>query len=58
MATRLLMQGYRKPKLVSTLRKLYDRHHDLVEPFKTDLRLVAPIKWWPVSVTGPDNIPN
>ena len=33
LTTRLLTQGYRKPVL-STLRKFYGRHHDLVEPYK------------------------
>ena len=33
LTTRLLMQGYHKP-LLSTLRKFYEGHHDLVEPYK------------------------
>ena len=33
LTTRLLMQGYRKPKLVSTLKMFYGRQHDLVEHY-------------------------
>ena len=33
LATRLLCQGYQKTKLVSTLKKFYGRHHDLVHPY-------------------------
>ena len=56
LTTRLLMQGYLKPKLVSTLRKFYGKHHDLVHPFEvavskhiSDL-LPQLIKLWLVSV--------
>ena len=29
---KLLSQGHRRAKLVSTLKKFYGRHHDLVDP--------------------------
>ena len=33
LTTKLLSQGYQKPKLVATLKKFYGRHHDLVNPY-------------------------
>ena len=30
LTTKLLSQGYQKTKLVATLKKFYERHHDLV----------------------------
>ena len=33
MLTRLLSQGYQKTKLVATHKKLYGKHHDLVNPY-------------------------
>ena len=30
---KLFSQGYRKAKLVSTVKKFYGRHHDLVDPY-------------------------
>ena len=30
---KLLSRGYRSTKLVSTLKKFYGRHHDLVDPY-------------------------
>ena len=29
----LLLQGYRKAKVVSTVKKIYGRHHDLADPY-------------------------
>ena len=34
LTTKLLSQGYQKTKLVTTLKKFYGRHHDLVNPYK------------------------
>ena len=33
LTTKLLSQGYKKFKLVATLKKFYGRHHDLVNPY-------------------------
>ena len=33
LTTKLLSQGYQKPKLVATLKKFYGRHQDLVNPY-------------------------
>ena len=33
LTTKLLSQGYQKTKLVATLKKVYGRHHDLVNPY-------------------------
>ena len=33
LTTKLLSRGYRRTKLVSTLKKFYGRHHDLVDPY-------------------------
>ena len=33
LTNKLLSQGYRKTKLVSTVKKFYGRHHDLVDPY-------------------------
>ena len=33
LTTKLLSQGYQKPKLVATLKKFDGRHHDLVNPY-------------------------
>ena len=33
LTTRLLTQGYQRAKLVSTLKKFYERHHNLVNPY-------------------------
>ena len=49
LTTRLFTQGNLKPKLVTTRRKFYVRHHDLVNPYKvavsrlTAIRFVTPI---------------
>ena len=53
LTSKLLSQGYRRAKLVSTLKQFYGRHHDLVDPYSvvasdlvTDL---MPIR---LSITG------
>ena len=33
LTSKLLSQGYRRAKLVSTLKKFYGRHQDLVDPY-------------------------
>ena len=33
LTSKLLSQGYRREKFVSTLKKFYGRHHDLVDPY-------------------------
>ena len=33
LTTKLLSQGYQNTKLVATLKKIYGRHHDLVNPY-------------------------
>ena len=33
LTTKLLSQGYKKNKLIATLKKFYGRHHDLVNPY-------------------------
>ena len=33
LTSKLLSQGYRRAKLVSTLKKFYGRHHALVDPY-------------------------
>ena len=48
LTSKLLSQGYRRAMLVSTLKKFYGRHHDLVDPYSvsasklvTDLMPIA-----------------
>ena len=48
LTSKLLPPGYRRTKLVSTLKKFYGRHHDLVDPYSvaasklvTDLMPIA-----------------
>ena len=42
--TKFLSQGCRKPKLVATLKKLYGRHHDLVNPLNVAVsRIVSDV---------------
>ena len=48
LTSKSLSQGYRRAKLVSTLKKFYGRHHDLVDPYSvaasklaTDLMPIA-----------------
>ena len=36
LTSKLLLQGYRWAKLVSTPKKFYVRHHDLVDPYSVD----------------------
>ena len=33
LTAKLLSKGYQKNKLVTTLKKFYGRHHDLVNPY-------------------------
>ena len=42
--TKLLSQGYQKAKLVATHKKLYERHHDLVNPYNVAVsRIVSDV---------------
>ena len=42
--TKLLSQGYRKSKLVATLKKFFGRHHDLVNPYNVAVsRIVSDV---------------
>ena len=44
LTTKLLSQGYQKTKLVATLKKLYGRHHDLVNPYNVAVfRIVSDV---------------
>ena len=44
LTTRLLNQGYQKAKLVATLKKFYERHHDLVNPYNVAVsRIVSDV---------------
>ena len=44
LTTKLLSQGYQKPKLVATLKKFYGRHHDPVNPFNVAVsRIVSDV---------------
>ena len=44
LTTKLLSQGYQNTKLVSTLKKFYGRHHDLVNPYNVAVsRIVSDV---------------
>ena len=44
LTTKLLSQGYQKTKLVATLQKFYERHHDLVNPYNVAVsRIVSDV---------------
>ena len=44
LTTKLLSPGYKKPKLVATLKKFYGRHHDLVNPYNVAVfRIVSDV---------------
>ena len=39
--TKLFSQWYQKPKLVATFKKFYERHHNLVNPYKVAVFRIA-----------------
>ena len=41
LTTRLLSQGYKKTKLVPTLKTFYGRHHDLVNPYNVSVSRIV-----------------
>ena len=41
LTTKLLSQGYKKTKLVATLKKFYGIHHDLVNPYNVAVSRIA-----------------
>ena len=44
LTTKLLSQRYQKTKLVATLKKFYERHHDLLNPYNVSVsRIVSDV---------------
>ena len=43
LTTKLLSQGYRKTKLVATLKEFYERHHDLVDPYNVAVSRIVSV---------------
>ena len=44
LTTKLLSQRYQKTKLVATLKKFYERHHDLLHPYNVSVsRIVSDV---------------
>ena len=51
LTARLLSQGYQKTKLVATLKKIYGRHHDLINPYNVPFSIIVSVfcQWRAIS---------